>query len=278
MALRRSQRSRTAQYVAQTRALLTAKGVLDDPYAADMCTPAMKALTALLCSRPFDGLSTSPFFAALATRMQFFDTAVIESLNSGVEQVVIIGAGYDSRAWRLARPGVTYYELDHPATQDDKRRRAPPGGPVYVPADLAERGALQPLEEAGLDWTKQVLFVIEGVTMYLSGLEVRALLSELACSAAPQSRLAINFAAPPGTGTRTDRRRQRFLRGLGAASGEPHRFFLRASDVEPFVAETGWRLVKARTLRELAPELLGSTKLRIEAINPEAATAHALCG
>jgi O-methyltransferase involved in polyketide biosynthesis len=112
--------------------------------------------------------------------------------------------------------------------------------------------------------------------MYLTAYEASALLSELGRNAAPQSRLAVNFAAPPGTGARTDRWRQRFLRALGAAGGEPHRFFLRASEVESFVADAGWHVIRARSLRELAPELLGSTHLRIRAINPEAATAHAL--
>lgn len=45
-------------------------------------------------------------FACLAARTRFFDDAVVEALDEGLSQVGVIGAGYDSRAWRLARPGV----------------------------------------------------------------------------------------------------------------------------------------------------------------------------
>ena len=57
--------------------------------------------------------------------------------------------------------------------------------------------------------------------------------------------MAVNFAAPPGTGSSADRRRQRVLRALGAAGGERHRFFLAAADAAPFVASTGWQVVHA---------------------------------
>lgn len=59
----------------------------------------------------------------LRARTAFFDRAVVSALDAGAEQVVIGGAGYDGRALRYARPGVRWYELDHPATQADKLER-----------------------------------------------------------------------------------------------------------------------------------------------------------
>jgi O-methyltransferase involved in polyketide biosynthesis len=66
----------------------------------------------------------------------WYDAQVTRAVDDGVEQVAVIGAGYDSRARRLARDGVRFYELDHPGTQSDKMRRAPAGGPTYVACDL----------------------------------------------------------------------------------------------------------------------------------------------
>ena len=271
----RTKPSRTAQYVAQTRALMTNKGVLDDPYASSMLTLSNRVVTRALSSSPLARVATSPFFAALSARIAFFDHAVRDALDAGVNQVVILGAGYDARAWRMARAGATFFEVDHPATQADKRRRAPAGGPVYVPVDFRTDDLAAALNSAAFEWTGPALFVIEGVTMYLTEAAVRDLLSLLSTRAAPGSRLAVNFAAPPGTGGRRDRMRQALLRRVGSASGEPHVFSLPVADAQDFVAACGWQTVNARSLRDLAPELLGPTSLRIDGINPHAAVVSA---
>lgn len=56
----------------------------------------------------------------LRARTRFIDQALVNALDGGSEQVLIVGAGYDGRAWRYARPGVRWFELDHPDTQADK--------------------------------------------------------------------------------------------------------------------------------------------------------------
>ena len=133
--------------------------------------------------------SRSPFLAALAARIVFFDREVGAALDDGISQVVIIGAGYDARAWRFARPGVAFYEVDHPATQSEKIDRAPPGGPTYVAVDLSVDPLVDTLAASGFDIGRPALFVIEGVTMYLTDAMVRRLLSQLAeqsCAGEPR--------------------------------------------------------------------------------------------
>lgn len=61
--------------------------------------------------------------AYLAARTTFFDRAVVTALDRGVTQVVVAAAGYDGRAWRYAKPGVRWFEVDHPDTQRDKQAR-----------------------------------------------------------------------------------------------------------------------------------------------------------
>ena len=107
--------------------------------------------------------------------------------------------------------------------------------------------------------------------MYLTRTEVEDLLRDLATTSIHGSRLAVNFGAPPGTGGRVERPRQRAIRFAGRLGGEPHRSFLRASEVGPFVEATGWCRPGVVTLRQAARDLLGPTDLRIDGINPEAA-------
>ena len=127
--------SSSAQVVTCCRAVLTSMGALDDSFARGMLRGPYRAVAGALVHRPFRRLARSPTLAFLAARTCFFDDAVTAALDANVQQVVIVGAGYDSRAWRLARPGARFFEVDHPATQRDKRTRAPVGdGPTFVPA------------------------------------------------------------------------------------------------------------------------------------------------
>src|SRR5580692_5216279 len=91
----------------------------------------------------------------LAARTRFFDQTVVGALRSGVDQVVIGAAGYDGRALRYAKPGVRWFEVDHPATQQDKRDRLArlgldAGQVRFVPADFTRDPVADLLREAGL--------------------------------------------------------------------------------------------------------------------------------
>jgi methyltransferase (TIGR00027 family) len=119
--------SSTAQHIALARAHLTWRGILNDPYAEGMLHPRWARIDRALRHRPLTWLGDNRIFAQVGARTCFFDEAVVAGLDAGVRQVVVLGAGYDSRAWRLARTGVRFFEVDHPATQADKRMRAPGG-------------------------------------------------------------------------------------------------------------------------------------------------------
>jgi len=117
----------------------------------------------------------------LRGRTAFFDRAVVDSIDSGIRQVVIGGAGYDGRALRYAKPGVRWFEVDHPATQGDKLERLARLGidtphVSFIPADFATDLIAEPLIALGLDTARPALFLLEGVAVYLaaSGWELRA--------------------------------------------------------------------------------------------------------
>jgi methyltransferase (TIGR00027 family) len=255
-------------------------GVLDDPFARAMLTPSMAAVVDVVRWLPPSIPARSLTLAGLAARVLWFDSQVAEALDSPlpgtpgtpVTQVAVIGAGYDSRAWRLPRPGVQFFELDHPATQQDKARRAPApdprSGPVYVEAELTTHGAGEALVEHGLDPSWPTLFVVEGVTMYLAEHIVRRQLAELAQLSSPGSRLAVDFYPPPREGTARNHRQNRLQRLARSGSGETLRFTVAPPQAVELVAASGWDVRQATNLRDAARTLVPpASGLPVEAVN-----------
>ena len=266
-------RSHTAQYVALVRATLTDKGAIDDPFAHGMLTPLMRLAAAVLPR--LGGYTNSAFYAALVGRTLAFDDAVLQAMDGGITQVVTIGAGYDSRAWRMARLRVTFFEVDHPATQADKRRRCPPDGPRFVSLDLTRDTLVDALARARFDWDAPAVFVIEGVTMYLERDDVAALLRGLADASAPGSRLAVNFVGRRSRTTAPNRYMQIALSALGRFHGEPYRSASLIDEPAAFVAAAGWQQVEAVSLRDRARRA-NTASLDVAGINAEARVITAL--
>jgi methyltransferase (TIGR00027 family) len=183
----------TAQQVALVRSYLHRAGVIDDPWAAGMLRTPWDKAKRLLRLPAAARLGRNRSFAYLAARTLYFDEAVNTHLDRGARQVLVVGSGYDSRAWRLARPDVRYFEMDHPATQADKRKRAPDPGPTYLPVDIGSDDLELVVRASGWRTTTSGTICVEGLTMYLPELEVRRLLTSLARLCGEGSRLIVNL-------------------------------------------------------------------------------------
>src|SRR5690349_11630138 len=162
----------------------------------------------------------------LAARTAFFDRVVVRALEAGVTQVVIAAAGYDGRALRYAKPGVRWFEVDHPDTQRDKRDRLDRLEVVtdhitFVAADFAVDDVAQGLRDAGHEPSRTTLFLCEGVAVYLELDVLGALLHALRVCANDRSRLAISLSVDTGSAEQAHRR-ARFGAAV-AAMGEPAR-------------------------------------------------------
>jgi len=279
VAAKRSKRSRSAQGVTAERVVLTEMGVIDDPLAVMMLAPSWKPFVAMIRHWPTGTPPWSVTRAGLAGRVLWMDTHLTASLDAGITQVVVVGAGYDTRAWRLQRDGVTFFELDHVATQSDKRRRVPSGGPVYVEADLNREDAGEALVRHGLDPTAPVHFIVEGVTMYLDEQVVRSQFSGLAAASGTGSRLAADFNPPPDAGTSQDRRLYRAQRRVRWGSGEHLRLQVDRYAAGALIAASGWEIVELISQRDgacaLVPEHAG---LPVGAINEHKTLALARTG
>jgi methyltransferase (TIGR00027 family) len=254
--VRRGKASRSAEVVAAERALLADRGVVDDPVAQTMLGPAVGTLYRLARRSP-GSIPTLPVtLAGLAARVLWHDERVADAMDAGIDQVAVLGAGFDSRAWRMARSGVRFFELDDPATQARKIQRAPASGPVYVAADLRTTSAVTAMDGAGLDFAKPVILILEGVTMYLPEPDVRRLLTDLGSACVPGSILTTDFYPPGDSGSVANQRQNRVQRMARAGSGETLRLVVERAEAAGLVAATGWRVEHAVGMRDAASALL----------------------
>jgi methyltransferase (TIGR00027 family) len=268
MRVTRASASASAQAVTVARAHLDRAGVIEDAWAQRWLTPGRRLLVGLLGRWPLRGYGRSPSFAFLAARTVFFDRAVTCALDEGVGQVVIVGAGYDSRAVRLARTSVRFFELDHPATQVDKQRRARAAGVVFVPVDLGVDEVDEALVSAGFATGAPAVFIVEGLTMYLTETATEAMFGRLAGLAAPGSRLAVNFSAAGGGSVSPASRAVAWaVRFRWRLWGEPTHYWATTRNVPPMLARAGWAPDELITGPDLAARHIPHTTMRTAGIN-----------
>lgn len=135
----------------------------------------------------------------IALRTVAIDSAVRDAVAGGSRQLVILGAGYDGRAWRMSElGGVRVFEVDHPATQGDKKARQaelpPPVGDVrFVAMNFEKESLAAVLERAGHDCAATSCWIWEGVVMYLTRDAMRATLADVAKRSARGSTLIVNY-------------------------------------------------------------------------------------
>jgi methyltransferase (TIGR00027 family) len=135
----------------------------------------------------------------IGLRTVAIDTAVRDAIAAGARQLVILGAGYDGRAWRMSElTGVKVFEVDHPATQGDKRARAtallPAAGILsFVSIDFERESLDTVLERAGHDRSVPTCWIWEGVVMYLTRDAMLGTLAGVSGRSAARSTLIVNY-------------------------------------------------------------------------------------
>lgn len=138
----------------------------------------------------------------LMVRTRFIDDKLERAVRAGARQFVILGAGFDSRAYRLRAllQGVRVIEVDKPETQAHKKRRVQeaaggiPPNLTYAAIDFRRDDLGRVLADAGYDPALRTFFIWEGVTMYLPEEAVRQTLSWVAQHAGPGSTIVFDFA------------------------------------------------------------------------------------
>lgn len=240
--------SRTAQLVAARRLELARVPTpfgdpsADDKLARDLAGGAV----------PSSGGLTKDYLWA---RTIFFDRVVVDAIEEGVPQIVLIGAGYDGRPLRFRREGVRWWEVDHPGTQADKRARMdrlglPMSSTTFVSFDLESSGLATALVDSGFDPDRPALHCCEGVAAYLTPEALERLLTELRAVATQETRIALSLSVTPASEEAAERR-QKLHRRL-AALGEPIVNSLGGEDAIDLFTRTRWRRVDPSDRSELA--------------------------
>ena len=200
--------------------------IFADPLAIPILGPDADAAIALAKERP----ERRPLRLFIAMRSRFAEDSARRAVEQGVRQIVVLGAGLDTFAYRLEPThDLSVFELDHPATQADKRRRlaeaqiAAPSHVAYVAHDF-ERGSMKAaLEAAGFDPSRRTFVLWLGVTPYLTEEAVYATLDELARFPGG-AEVVFDYANPPeATEEGATRNFHREMAERVAASGEPFR-------------------------------------------------------
>jgi methyltransferase (TIGR00027 family) len=105
------------------------------------------------------------------TRTRYFDDMLEAQIAAGIRQVVILGAGLDTRAVRKPSAAVRYFEIDDPATIDLKRRCYALAGidpeVTLIPGNYVNDGLIEPLQSHGFDFDAPTYFIWEGNVMYM---------------------------------------------------------------------------------------------------------------
>ena len=210
----------------------------------------------------------------LAARTSFFDRIVVSAIDGGMRQIVVGAAGYDGRAFRYAKPGVRWFEVDHPATQRDKLERLRRLGIAaphvrFVEADFTRDPVADRLRAAGLEAGVPSLFLLEGVAVYLESAVLETVLEQFRQVAAPGSRLAISVSLSL---EHDEGVRARFQAAV-AALGKPARSKFNAGQAEDLLARTGWRTMSGREETAAKRERLRSVGLLMASAGPQASQA-----
>jgi methyltransferase (TIGR00027 family) len=196
---------------------------------------------------------------AILARVRYFDDVVSEAVTKGLEQLVILGAGYDTRAYRIAGldTNVRVFEVDHPDTQDRKKAKIREifgeltGHIVYVPVDFESDDLTRQLEGAGYLRSKKTLFVLEGVVYYITESAVRATLSCIARNSGKGSSVLFDYLPESVVSGTNPREVARNMRDRALEYGEPFRFGIREGSIREFLEEQGFSQVRNVTCTEL---------------------------
>jgi methyltransferase (TIGR00027 family) len=139
----------------------------------------------------------------IAARTRFAEDALAAAVERGVSQLVILGAGLDTYAWRGAmRQRVRIFEVDHPATQAWKRRRlteaaiALPACLTFAPIDFERETLAGGLDDAGFDPAQPTFFTWLGVVPYLTEEAVWSTLGFIA-GLANGAHVVFDYSDPP---------------------------------------------------------------------------------
>ena len=262
----------TAQGVAKQRLIETIaspdKRVINDPYADSFVIGSgfMKLMGHKLNAWLSEKLAPG-FHEHLIARTKFIDELIEKSAVNGIEQYVILGAGYDSRAHRLELPSsLKIFEVDQPEVSDNKLAKLPKELPnsenvTYVNIDFSYQSLTEQLIGAGFDQEKSTIFTLEGVSQYITKEAVSSTIKELASLTRDTNSIFFmsyvdelldkNPEACFGEGYPNPAKKASLIKGLSAKVGEPWISFYNCAEIEDLLSQNDYSIQENVTLEDL---------------------------
>jgi methyltransferase (TIGR00027 family) len=252
--------SKMAEGIAMQRFAESSKGedkrICYDPYAVHFISPQIieygikhpeeaKAKVDQM-EKLFPGLSSS-----IIIRVRYFDDYIEKLVNHGLEQLVILGAGYDTRAYRITGLNqVTVFEVDHPNTQSFKIEKinqileATPDNVVYVPVDFETEDLGPKLFEYGYDPLKKTLFVMEGLVMYIPEESVLNTLKFIKNNSGKGSSIIFDYYPSSVVDGTCKQKMGHNIRNFVKDQGEPLQFGIVDGKLEEFLSNRGFKNIR----------------------------------
>ena len=257
--------SRTAQYTCSSRAASYYEKTRfyhsDDYVAAKMVPWYIKPLiwNGFIRRSLLSVMAPRGAYEYVIARTKYIDEVFTRAVSDGVDQVLILGAGFDSRSIRLLpdESTVKVFEIDAPVTQKAKKGRLVelglglPMNTVYVPVDFNKEDPEGKLVENGFQYGKRCLFILEGLLMYLDEEAVEETLSLITRLGAKGSLVVFDYLY-----SSVLRREGRYygeedMHKNVEDVGEPWGFGIDEGEVESYLRERGLCLLEELDSKEL---------------------------
>jgi methyltransferase (TIGR00027 family) len=257
--MKEGKESKSAVLVASFRAAESSRPeherVCYDPFAGEFIIgkngilgmiPVLGRIALWLFERMLPGI-----IGEVVVRTRYIDDYLKTCINDGIQQLVILGAGYDSRAYRIEglKGKVKVFEVDNPATQRAKIEELKklfeslPDHIVYVPINFGKDKLDQRLFASGYQENLKTLFIWEGVTMYLTAEAVDDTLAFVVDNSGRDSSIIFNYIHQSVVDGTSELKVARRNRNLAARHGEAFTFGIEEGTIEDFLSKRGFHQI-----------------------------------
>ena len=205
-------------------------------------------------NRMFPGVQNS-----IIARVRYFDDCVKEAARVGLEQLVILGAGYDTRAYRIdgIKENVKVFEIDHPDTQSRKTAiirdifGTLPEHVTYLPINVERKNFARQLKQSGYSKQKKTLFVLEGLAYYIDEDAVKAIFSFIVYNSRTGSCILFDYLPESVIDGTCPQVVAKNMRARAIEYGEPFRFGTQEGTIRSFLEKEGFCRVHNVTCADL---------------------------